>query len=260
MEKLERLYPGVDFAFCSDEKTLDTGKKTKHRLLYAPLLKQGKLSYQCTILAMELFPEYEGFLNMGDDVLLNLKSLSLLDKKNMWIPKSGNIPDSKLEERHFSSSRPLEDDSRFALWHRLIPFGYLAAYSVENDISVDATYRKYLIKNGWTHTESDIFYFPTSSRDTFLNLARVFLRHQVYFSIAIPTIAKYITAEKKTSSLTRIKGKSLWGYDVDRQNWQRHLPYHGTNIKIHYYHPFKLSKLDVENSKQTDKVCAFVMG
>jgi hypothetical protein len=98
---------------------------------------------------------------------------------------------------------------------------------------------------GWRHGAADVFYFPKGAREEFLSLAPLFLRHQVYFSNAVPTMIQLILT-KVGVAITPLVGSSVW--DVpDRTDFAKYLP-----KKPHdYLHPLKFSKLKLDDPAQT---------
>ena len=66
--KLKAMYSQVDMVFCSSEEVYD-----EPGFIHAPLINEGKLSYQCTIVAMQLFPFKSGYFTIGDDVLISFR-------------------------------------------------------------------------------------------------------------------------------------------------------------------------------------------
>ena len=85
---------GGDIVFCSAEKVHDDNS-----FIYAPNIDQGKLSYECTLKAMQKYPNKSGYLTLGDDILLCTSCLSNFDSNKMWI-EGGE------DEFHFSTKEP----------------------------------------------------------------------------------------------------------------------------------------------------------
>jgi hypothetical protein len=237
--KLKAMYSQVDMVFCSSEEVYD-----EPGFIHAPLINEGKLSYQCTIVAMQLFPFKSGYLTIGDDVLISFRRLLRLDPQSMWRERV---------QFNFSTNRPNQQGGEWALWSRLIPMGYQAAVAVEADPALASEYRNQLKSLGWQHTNADVFYFPSGVRDAFLSLAPIFLRHQVYFSNAVTTLMELISKQSSVP-IGRLQGHSIWS-QPDRLNWMKLLP-EGAD----YYHPLKLSLFDADNYTQLRRVCSFVRG
>ena len=99
------LWGGVfkDIKYCSDTKV-----PNHPDMIHAPLMREGRLMYQCTLAAMTQFEgQFEGYLFMGDDVLLNTSYLSALDTTAMWVEPTAI---------HFSTSDLTKTGGKFALW------------------------------------------------------------------------------------------------------------------------------------------------
>ena len=122
---------------------------------------------------------------------------------------------------------------------------YQASAKVESDPGLAPEYAKQLKTVGWRHAAADAFYFPKGAREEFLSLAPLFLRHQVYFSNAVPTMIQLIST-KVGVAITPLVGSSVW--DVpDRTDFAKYLP-----KKPHdYLHPLKFSKLKLDDPAQT---------
>ena len=122
---------------------------------------------------------------------------------------------------------------------------YQASAKVESDPGLAPEYAKQLKTVGWRHGAADVFYFPKGAREEFLSLAPLFLRHQVYFSNAVPTMIQLIST-KVGVAITPLVGSSVW--DVpDRTDFAKYLP-----KKPHdYLHPLKFSKLKLDDPAQT---------
>lgn len=245
--KVKKLYSesgskSVDIVFCSSSKV-----SYDPFFIHAPLMDEGKLSYQCTILAMQLFPDRSGYLTFGDDVLLSPGRLATLNASTMWL-EGGDV------SFQFSTSRPKEQGGEWALWSRLKPMGYLASAKVESDPELAPEYVKQLKTMGWMHTAADVFFFPKHVRNDFLSLAPVLLRSQVYFSNAVPTMMHLIST-KTGVGITPLIGSPVWN-QADRTNFTRYLP-----KKPHdYFHPLKLSKLNLADTTTMDRICRFLHG
>jgi hypothetical protein len=131
---------------------------------------------------------------------------------------------------------------------------YQASAKVESDPGLAPEYAKQLKTVGWRHGAADVFYFPKGAREEFLSLAPLFLRHQVYFSNAVPTMIQLIST-KVGVAITPLVGSSVW--DVpDRTDFAKYLP-----KKPHdYLHPLKFSKLKLDDPAQMDRICEFLRG
>ena len=131
---------------------------------------------------------------------------------------------------------------------------YQASAKVESDPGLAPEYAKQLKTVGWRHGAADVFYFPKGAREEFLSLAPLFLRHQVYFSNAVPTMIQLIST-KVGVAITPLVGSSVWSVP-DRTNFAIHLP-----KKPHdYHHPLKLSKLKLDDTAQMNRICEFLRG
>ena len=235
------LWGGVfkDIKYCSDTKV-----PNHPDMIHAPLMREGRLMYQCTLAAMTQFEgQFEGYLFMGDDVLLNTSYLSALDTTAMWVEPTAI---------HFSTSDLTKTGGKFALWANLKPGGADSAVLVEANPSLAPEDLAQVKSTGWVHATCDVYYFPASAVAAFQYLAPIFLDAEVYFSNAVPTMMQLI--RRRGVRIQHWHGLSKWFYDTDRLWWQKHLP--GV-VGMAYYHPFKLSRFDRSNRSDVALACKF---
>ena len=241
VQTLVDLWGGVfpNITYCSDTKV-----PNHPDMIHAPLMRHGKLMYQCTLAAMTQFEgQFEGYLFMGDDVLLNTSYISTLDTSAMWIePTAINL----------STSDMTKDGGWFKVWARKKPGGAESAVLLEANSSLASEDLAQLKDTGWVHAKCDAYYFPASAAAAIRYLAPIFLHHEIYFSNAIPTMMQLI--RRRGVRIQHWHGLYKWPFHNDRFWWQKHLP---KVVGKAYYHPFKLTRFDRSNRNDLALACKF---
>ena len=240
--KFKELYSSVfpNIKFCSPKQFPNTDES-----IYAPLYNGGNskprfreplgsLTYQCTLFALRDYPgQFDGYLSLGDDILMNIPRISTLPLTEMWIEPEDSL--------RFSTKDMEKTGGKFNLWKNLNPGGAKSSLSVEKNSDLDARFKKLLKKNGWFHASADIYYFPASAVESFNHIAPIFLSGKIYFSNAIPTIMHLIQDDNESPSvkIVPLHGVSKWHYHKDRLDWWKHIP--SIVGRADYYHPLKYS-------------------
>ncbi|CAL1541540.1 unnamed protein product [Lymnaea stagnalis] len=198
------------------------------------------LMYECVTHGMKLGLPVKGYLQIGEDVLLNTWKLVGLPRDRIWMPAG-------------FTRRKLHDTRRVHNWvHWNSPMGQRAAIQVFSEIrnaSGDtslgnhtrgfrgfakrflANYEHNIGLGSIIHRATDIFYVPDVLRDDYITASELFRRHGSMIEIALPVI-HYGLARKE--EVVYMSGSSLWGKDRTSP-WTHYDP-----ARQFFIHPFKL--------------------
>ena len=183
--------------------------------------------------AMHRYPDYDGYLWIGDDVFLNHALLfNKMNFSKVWIDGA-----DKAYLCLFA------DASQYNLGHWLKEMGKVAtaeAYACLPNVYRDRFPERLNCHHCATNNAADVGYIPQRYRTQFLELAYVF-RH-VLFEIAIPTLVRVMTDEADdvmTFQHSVYVWENPWNKSaIVRQHW---------NTNVEFMHPVKFS--DPENLK-----------
>lgn len=182
---------------------------------------KGYFSYLCIADAMERFPDYEGYLFLMDDCILNPSMIQDFDV-------------TKLSIAHC-----IEYQKAFLINIKNGPPFYWSWWQTQwGKKAVEATlkklpkqYKKMLQNNCGKKTVSgafsDFVYIPSSYKNQFIELANLFGQHAVFLEIALPTI------------LCSLSVKSEWIWWPGRSIYKNPLKLFDKNAIFN--HPLKLS-------------------
>ena len=181
----------------------------------------GFLGYDCMIQAMRMGYNVNGYLHMGDDVLLNVWNLYDLPRDKIWFQSSMRIAD-----RSATSVPDLHKSPEWGPWNEipgkrsLVPlWETLEELSIENEKGKDVQqFLKTLQENtgsplGVMYEASDIFYVPSRLAERYMFYASLFFKHGVFLEIAVPTI---LNAIENNTKIYRLKGRYLWFEERDK--------------------------------------------
>ena len=229
-----KRYPGLSkFAF----SFISYGLKRDHT--------PGAFNYRCTAMALQMGYEVEGVLAAADDLLILVPTLSHLIRNAVLFQPLNvtHICDISrlLECKHDKCNVP-------ATWFWWKPYKAqttAALKEIENGKNSSAIirtcYERLLSGNGAANRAnaafSDMFYIPSKLSQAYVELADVFLRHDVFLEIAVATI---IRCMPESAGIQPLLGEVLW-------KEQRNDPGRHFNSDIirgkNFFHPMKWGSL-----------------
>ena len=206
----------------------------QHKDVLSVFTHQGY--YLSTVLndALNRFPDYEGYLVLQDDCILNYWNFISLDRTKFWYATKFNKED-KMDITPISTA--LSD-----------PWGWRKKDNILNtQTRIDATEFAYsklsyndknvlemnLGKSNTSKSPADFFYIPQKHRKSVLRLSGVF--QEVFCEIAIPNMIYCLEPVENLEELRMVWGLgSEWsGYgEISDQGYPR---------DVHWVHPLKLS-------------------
>ena len=183
--------------------------------------------------AMHRYPDYDGYLWIGDDVFLNHALLfNKMNFSKVWV--------DGVDKAYLCL---FADASQYNLGHWLRNWGKAAtaeAYTCLPTVYKNRFPERLNCHHCATNNAADVGYIPKRYRTQFLELAYVF-RH-VLFEIAIPTLVRVMTDEADdvtTFQHSVYVWENPWNKSaIVRQHW---------NTNVEFMHPVKFS--DPENLK-----------
>ncbi|GAB6027730.1 hypothetical protein CHUAL_001966 [Chamberlinius hualienensis] len=257
---LEALYRDhfPNILFCSETKSMNdlyskiNSKRFKWRnnpISFVNITSNGGwYGYECAIRAIEMNYKVDGYLILGDDVLFKFWKIynfdvtrtrteteiyekprhhnRSVDKINpwwMWWPmKCGKNATNLAMDEIIQLSKSMTD-SRATIFQKFIDNHY------DNNLNM----------TNITIGMSDFYFIAKQDTSIFLDVAKVFLKHQVFLEIAVPTIVS--GCQVNTNYNDGFPGVSLWG--GNRGNPTKYFK----NFTV-YVHPLKLKEL--QNNRQ----------
>ena len=198
----------------------------------------GLIAYNCLGRAVRLYPGYEGYLYINDDMIVNWWNFKNFDKSKIW-------QSSFIENGH-----PLKQHDDQKILYKTNWVWYNSSFGVEQcnktikEISTLKPYKwdpKRLIENlkhngdgkiycskGW----SDLYYIPRVYAEEFADICDIFYRNKVFLEIAVTTMLRLLDVRENTVKLT---GHYL--PDIGNSDSKAFWTHYRTDIK--FMHPFK---------------------
>ena len=225
---------------CSHTKEeFQKSSSTKNTISFIEIsLGVGIFGYRCMMEAMQMGYDVRGYLQIGDDVLLNSWNIAALPRNRTWFQKrmrvgklsSGNVPgiDNKTFWWPWSS--------QYGVVQLKLVWKTFAALLKDSKIApkiqqfLTTLHQNTKTADSAFYEASDIYYVPANLKNDYLFFSSIFLSHYVYLEIAIPTILNGLSPNKK---IVRIPGNYLW--DVNRARFRETF-----KQKDCFLHPFKL--------------------
>ncbi|CAL1528329.1 unnamed protein product [Lymnaea stagnalis] len=199
--------------------------------------------YECVTHAMKLRLPVKGYLQMGEDVLLNTWNLVNLPRDHIWMPEgftTRHLYTAKREKNWVHWNSEIGQKAAIGAFSEL-----KSASSLPPDKLVTPNLREFHLfakrflsnyKSNFKmdyiiHRATDIFYIPDVLRQDYIKASELFRQHRSLIEIALPVM--HLGLARK-SQITYISGHSLWREDRNRP-WQFFNAVNRTFI-----HPFKL--------------------
>lgn len=200
----------------------------------------GYFGYECPIRAIEMnYGDLDGYVILGDDVLFNFWNLNsvpdLTDSAHIQSPLWVNRTLTKIGWQWWPLKIGKQATDK--------AFAELEAMALKDvDPTRKGLFREFLenrkkvnlTTNNISRGVADFYHIPRGAAPLFAEVARLFLKHQVFLEIAVPTIT--VSLHPRPFSKT-ISGKSLWG------GKPRSSPIKFFDPVFHYLHPLKLTKV-----------------
>ncbi|XP_055955342.1 uncharacterized protein LOC126815882 [Patella vulgata] len=222
LEYFEKIYRTAfrNILYCGQDKRnfLEGYNTLKYPVSYVEMplsFANGEVGYQCLHTAMLMHYDVDGYLHVGDDVLLNIWNLHNLPTDQIWFQESMRVA---------NLSQPAVPDvwKNPDWWPWKSGRGRVALEKAMKTLE-NLSHRERLVvdfldqleenaggKKRVFYEASDIFYIPQRFASQFVYLVNVFTAHQVYIEITVPTI---INGLSKQSEIARLKGSYLWYYE-----------------------------------------------
>ncbi|KAK0060427.1 hypothetical protein Bpfe_010261, partial [Biomphalaria pfeifferi] len=228
-----------------------------HVTFVSGMTRSWLFMYECVTHAMKLRLPVKGYMQMGEDVLVNTWLLASLPKDQIWIPGGFTKRDmykiNKLEKWYHWNSPVGQRGviNAFATLTNssvLIPDDTSRAFALKSHYFAKrflSNYKSNLGVNYIIHRATDLFYIPDVLRDDYIMASELFRQHQTMIEIALPVIHYGLSNRK---NITYLKGASLWAQDRLKP-WTY---YHDTGI--HFVHPVKL-KMVTNSTEGKDFIC-----
>lgn len=201
--------------------------------------KRGYWGQSCMAATMKIGYDVTGFLQLSDDVLLNVWNLGKLPYHKPWFQSMMRVANI-----HNQIVPDVWINNFWWPWNQF--FGRVAALeafrqlqSLVSSSTQGERVTKFLdnlhnITNCdqcFLYEASDVFYVPAHLISSFTFFSDIFSHSKVFLEIAIPTILAGITSD---ADVYRLRGNYLWFQDREKY------PFVYTKYD-HFYHAFKFS-------------------
>ncbi|GFN79407.1 hypothetical protein PoB_000591300 [Plakobranchus ocellatus] len=212
-----------------------------------------RFMYGCVTQVMKLGLPVKGYLQIGDDILLNTWMLQSLPRDQIWMPQGflKTRLDNDIEyEKWYHWKTPVGKPAIMKAFEELLqvsngtrlPNASSPSSSTSPSPSVSSLEFQTIAKNFVDNYTAnlglefvikramDIFYIPEVLKTEFIALSEFFRKHKVFIELALPIMHMGLVSSNHVSY---ISGASLWQKNR-RQPW---LFYNGSNS--FFIHPFK---------------------
>ena len=242
----KNAFPTIMFCGAKESK--------EHNVEWVGHIFRGYFGYACMSRAMEKYPAYEGYLLIGDDVILNYWNLIEMDRNKIWEGPKVPILSEYTQPEKWSWWNSIYGKSSCQKAYEEIWVLYNSSttetLSTMSSLSVNGTgHSRGVLGNikgsidlskqnrNWTFLcprgRSDIFYLPRKFADEFKTLSHIFHKYRTFLEIAVPAICRIIDKE---DNFEDIPGIYMPGVG-DKQSeflWRIYNP------TLAFIHPFKL--------------------
>lgn len=205
----------------------------------------GSFSYQCVTMAMDMHYKVSGYLTIADDMVVFPHKLATFPKHAVWFLSQKEIRIGELQKLRECRLGMCDFFAHWNWWQEY----QIAALAVcrtlkqrqHSSYLINKCHRQLVLTNGdefrLNGAYSDIFYIPSRLRDDFKPLAHLFLEHNVFVEIAIPSIVRCL---ENPEDIVALPGTTMWDLSRD-ETW---LYWTAPNIVGKtYLHPTKWSYL-----------------
>ncbi|XP_067664740.1 uncharacterized protein [Haliotis asinina] len=190
---------------------------------------RGWFAQNCLIQAMKIQYTVDGYLYIGDDVLLNVWNIRTLPFDRLWLVNSSVLqPCDKTKWMWFSNPKVGLKTYQTAL-------ATLKAVDTDKyDTFKEMIWRNSKKKDALFYGASDIAYVPARYKDEVLYYMEHFSKFSLFVEIIFHTVFGGI---EEWENVVKIPGTYLW-YDGKRAHFDKY--YNKHNV---FLHPVKISKL-----------------
>ena len=198
----------------------------------------GLLAYNCLGRAVQIYPGYEGYFYINDDMIVNWWNFREFDRSKIWQGAlienghplregSGDNITYKTKWVWYNSSFGLEQCNKtLKEISTLKPHNWQPKKLYEN-LKYNGNGKTYCSK-GW----SDFFYIPRVHAEAFSTICDMFYKNNVFLEIAVTTMLRLLDSQENTIKIT---GHYL--PDIGPSDSKAFWTYYRTDIK--FMHPFK---------------------
>ncbi|KAK6172366.1 hypothetical protein SNE40_016036 [Patella caerulea] len=202
--------------------------------------------FECTQYAMMMNFRVKGYLQIGDDTLVNVWNMFRLPRDQIILPNVISWYNRSSEQQQWyywdiEIGRPALNKLMAALENAALVEGdkmakqYLDMYKYNMKDTSIAFYRG-----------GDFFYIPEKLRDAYIYISKACLRHKLMDEVAIPTFTMGLAESK---DIFRVRDGSLWRQEA-RDQYALFF-----DINTLFIHPFKLGKFFANKTDSNNFFC-----
>ncbi len=175
----------------------------------------GSFNYECTQRAIQMGYRVQGFLVIADDLLLVTQRIKKLRPYQMWFLTPSEVRIAEIERLRECRLGMCDFHTDWRWWEDYKPYILNLFDTFEQKQRevplVHRCYNQLVRLNGNTRRPngaySDFYYIPASLAEDFAELAQIFLDHEIFLEIAVPTIVQCLAPPTDRESMT---GLALW--------------------------------------------------
>ncbi|GFO04765.1 hypothetical protein PoB_003127000, partial [Plakobranchus ocellatus] len=217
--------------------------------------RAGYWGYDCMTAAARTGYKVAGYLQISDDVIVNVWNLHSLPRGLPWFQSSLKVaqvdrkwaPDVWVTKYWWPWTLFCGQPAAVRVYERLRALRTLPEFTDRIATFLENLYLVTGCDRCLTYEASDIFYLPANLASEFTFFSDIFSQNQVFLEIAIPSILSGLVTD---AGIYRLRGSYLWFQDRDR------CPYVYTQFD-HFYHAWKMSKF--ADVKQASFFCKEVL-
>lgn len=202
----------------------------EHEGLHVCQHNRGYYGYKTLAHAMQMYPNYRGYLYVHDDCIINPWNLSRLDKNKIWFVSGAQVQDINTRETN----------PHYGWWAHYC--GIDAAQKVLSQLPArNLNMLEYNVgESNVVFVFSDLVYIPAQYKDDFIALSTLSAKERFFLEIAIPTICCCLDKKENWQILN---GLTWWWWlsDNDRLKNQENNMKECWSADIDFIHPIKFS-------------------
>ncbi|XP_046346723.2 probable glycosyltransferase STELLO1 [Haliotis rufescens] len=158
----------------------------------------GWLGQHCLIEAMKMQFRVDGYLYMGDDVLLNVWNIHTLPLNKLWVYHARVVRQSRRERGH-RVDHPKVGSPAYQAALKALKLVDIDRYNSFTDMLFNNSWKR----DGFFIGSSDICYVPEKYKADYLYYMEHFSRFDLYIELIFPTVPRGI---EKSENLYMMKG------------------------------------------------------
>ncbi len=198
--------------------------------------------FECTVEALKMNLNVRGFLQIGDDTLLNPWRLEDMPRDKIWLHSGIASLDTSDSQEKLNQKWVWWKDGKIHLQNLLKEIITEAKYHLDDDL--EARFLENFKNSSKNFTRfyvhgCDLMYMPTILKDDFIKLATMLIKHKVMLEIGFANIALGV---QRWVDIHFVENGNLWNDRPRNKEVYRR--------DMLFLHPFKIKEELMENGKK----------